>query len=226
MTSLPPAAHDTQAEPLADAPNIHAPTAAVQDFFQQMIALYQDATTTDTTADDTTTAVEAAAAALPPQECPHCRNHLATDCGNQMCGRCCLFHGYFVCGRHGNLGPLETITTMEETTTTERDDVLPECPTCQNRAAVDCGNGMCGRCCLAHGHSICSRHGAAGQQIIYDTTTTTEEDTMTSLPPAPRAISQSHCRQCGRNRAALDCDLGNCGPCCVMSGVYCPRHNM
>ena len=61
----------------------------------------------------------------------------------------------------------------------------------------------------------------------HDTTTSSaEEDTTTNLPPAPQAINQTYCQQCLCSRAALDCVLGNCGPCCVMSGIYCPRHNM
>jgi fido (protein-threonine AMPylation protein) len=65
------------------------------------------------------------------------------------------------------------------------------------------------------------------QPPAHDGTSTAEESMTTNLPPAPQAINQtSYCLQCGRNRSALDCVLGNCGPCCVLSGVYCPRHNM
>jgi fido (protein-threonine AMPylation protein) len=34
----------------------------------------------------------------------------------------------------------------------------PFCLYCRNRAAKDCSNTCCGRCCVAHGHYHCSRH--------------------------------------------------------------------
>jgi fido (protein-threonine AMPylation protein) len=35
---------------------------------------------------------------------------------------------------------------------------LPECEYCRNRAAADCSNACCGRCCVLHGHFQCVRH--------------------------------------------------------------------
>jgi fido (protein-threonine AMPylation protein) len=39
---------------------------------------------------------------------------------------------------------------------------LPECEYCRNRAATDCSNACCGRCCVIHGQFQCSRHNMAG----------------------------------------------------------------
>jgi len=68
-------------------------------------------------------------------------------------------------------------STTEETETTsfdgEEDDsteqqqqyqppasriVICACGNCRNRAALDCSNGYCGRCCVMFGNSVCNRH--------------------------------------------------------------------
>jgi hypothetical protein len=196
----------------------------------------------------TTTEEEEEEEELP--ECSHCQNRAAIDCGNQMCGRCCGQTGSNVCNRHGRYPlvepPLPQDQPEEDTTTTEdfTEEIVPQCPQCQrNLAASHCGNQMCGRCCPQHGRHVCHRHPTTTRVIVgQDDTTTTqhwEEDEGTTttvaavavVAPSPYASTNAPydpclCRNCDRNRAAMDCDLAMCGRCCVMSGWYCSRHNM
>jgi len=130
----------------------------------------------------------------------------------------------------------------DDATTTAADETEgpPQCPHCNNRAALDCGNAMCGRCCGQHGQAHCARHGHLHGTATEDTTTadttteaeylannnateyTTTEDTTTNNT----AASPVYCLHCGRNRAAMDCQNTMCGRCCVLSGnAHCVRHN-
>ena len=107
-------------------------------------------------------------------ECCSCRNPAASDCGNAMCARCCPLHGRNDCPRHGvdyaavNFGNNEDTTSMdddgmqqedEDTTTHQyQQQSIAYCLNCQNRAASDCPNENCGRCCVLYGQFHCARH--------------------------------------------------------------------
>jgi fido (protein-threonine AMPylation protein) len=69
-----------------------------------------------------------------------------------------------------NVGHDTTVDDDDDTTTTTSSpqtaqqhsspprNQAPTCRTCRNRAAVDCGNRMCGRCCVLEGRLRCFRH--------------------------------------------------------------------
>lgn len=116
-----------------------------------------------------------------------CQNLAASNCNNRCCGRCCLVYGELECHRHvrtsdASATPMFTGSTAssssddDETSdppsgdeaTTHDDSVtqvasgsnLPFCSrvSCRNRAASDCINTCCGRCCVLHGRLRCQRH--------------------------------------------------------------------
>lgn len=159
---------------------------------------------------------------LPPQ-CPHCQNRAATDCGNQMCGRCCVQFGHSACERHG--------TAQDEDTTTSVDNYEPpppppqreSCTTCNNVAANDCPNRMCRNCCVNLGRYGCERH--RGTQTEDETEESIEEDTTETMQPTQQFNTVS-CTECRRNLAALNCSNTMCGRCCIITGLAhrCNRH--
>jgi len=142
-------------------------------------------TTTEEAADYTgTTTTEETPSHPAILHCQRCNNQAATDCGNQMCGRCCLGSGSF-CPRHAPAPPPDmsnyhdedTTTPLQEDSATGEDDTentsstttmtttsnivssrTNNCNICNNQAAGDCDNGMCGRCCVLRGTFHCFRH--------------------------------------------------------------------
>ena len=118
-------------------------------------------------------------------QCIHCYDIAAAGCSNEMCRNCCLNTGD-PCGRHrpdqhttaAPSSPQQDTTDDEEDddddetqspdddedTTTREVSIPPPryCGMCPNRAALDCANGMCGRCCVLSGVGYrCDRHSGA-----------------------------------------------------------------
>jgi fido (protein-threonine AMPylation protein) len=112
--------------------------------------------------------------------CRSCNNRAARDCDHSLCGRCCVDQGRSTsCGRHGTGHSEQSSTTTDEVqvltdTTEDADDAQADtsstgsggnngiqyCRFCNNRAAQDCHNELCGRCCVVRGLSYrCRRHG-------------------------------------------------------------------
>eukprot|EP00980_Cylindrotheca_fusiformis_P030112 scaffold24393_cov176-Cylindrotheca_fusiformis.AAC.2 len=154
-------------------PNVQEPEQQQQQNNNNNVAQQQQPQVEDTT---TTSIPEPE-----PQYCAAvgCRNLPASDCGNGMCGNCCSECGSMHCVRHEGLNQDTTTTSVddddddddEDTSTTsmgfannDNDDdgtttvYQPTCNYCSNRAAVDCNNGMCGRCCILNGVTDCPRH--------------------------------------------------------------------
>eukprot|EP00751_Fragilariopsis_kerguelensis_P027476 CAMPEP_0170880804 /NCGR_PEP_ID=MMETSP0734-20130129/32659_1 /TAXON_ID=186038 /ORGANISM="Fragilariopsis kerguelensis, Strain L26-C5" /LENGTH=719 /DNA_ID=CAMNT_0011264409 /DNA_START=13 /DNA_END=2172 /DNA_ORIENTATION=+ len=121
-----------------------------------------------------------------PSRCNICNNMSATNCSNGLCGRCCVNHGAFNCNRHHVAQEQQSDTTDDEDTnmaegtiddttenTTCSDDSVPapvpvqqqqqssRCNVCNNRSAMNCSNGLCGRCCVNLGVIYCDRHHAS-----------------------------------------------------------------
>lgn len=93
-------------------------------------AAVDDTTTDDTTTDDTTSVAAASPA-------PANSNDTTED---------------------------STMSTTDDTTTAaapvaQQQGQILYCNHCNNRAARDCSNGACGRCCVLHGSWQCDRHG-------------------------------------------------------------------
>jgi Fic family protein len=182
---------------------------------------------------------------------PMCRcggDAVSSHCANGLCRGCCV-RLPFLCAYHDP--PVED----EETTTTVRQGSgVCGFTGCSNLLASACPNSMCGNCCVQYGVDYdCARHGGEeeGEEEEQDdddededTTTIlvlqhadittiqydfSGEDTTSSAGENPSSHQHhqgpSYCRYC-TNRAAVDCDNGMCGGCCVLVGLEeCPRHN-
>mmetsp|Transcript_40632 Transcript_40632/g.46191 ORF Transcript_40632/g.46191 Transcript_40632/m.46191 type:complete len:753 (-) Transcript_40632:299-2557(-) len=101
------------------------------------------------------------------------------------------------------------------------------CRLCQNRAALNCGNHMCGRCCRQINCSGCNHH-----MVVFPIPTSQdpEESALTvSIAEGTMMMeveeSPLYCQLCS-NLAALDCENQMCGHCCRQnnSNNACYRH--
>ena len=156
--------------------------------------------------------------------CNHvgCNNQAAAECSNGMCVDCCNHHGRVLCSRH-DFDETETTTTSLNDDGDDDDD--------------DEGDG-------SYSFDDDEEEEDTSTTSIQGegeatTTTTTEDNSVedTSTTEYGNNVSQSHHNHhqgafycvgmtgC-RNRAAIDCDNGMCGRCCVLHGHFeCNRHN-
>ena len=86
-----------------------------------------------------------------------CQNRAASDCPNFMCRVCCQSYGRDDCERHfphlqetDESGSTHTAMSPiahdeDDEPVSPRSQALPRCRRCNNRAAMDCENQMCGR---------------------------------------------------------------------------------
>ncbi len=155
---------------------------------------------------------------VPPQ-CPHCQNRAAIDCNHGMCGRCCASLGRGNCERHGTVQNHDTTSIGDDDDNTTQ---VEQCTTCNDICANDCPNHMCARCCMTLGRYGCERHRGP------PTDDETEEDNQSETTEIVHRTQNNspYCRECRRNRAAMDCNNIMCGRCCVMKGLAhrCNRH--
>jgi len=174
-----------------------------------------------------------------PYQCQNCNNLAAQDCDNHLCGRCCVNNGWRLCSRHT---PDDTSTTaaaaaaantaMTETTTTDYDDGTAvqepnpyQCQRCNNLAAQDCDNHLCGRCCVDNGWQHCSRHTPSDDTSTTQLNQDTASVGSTTIDNFAHQQNSDRCLNCN-NWAAQGCRNASCGRCCVLYGEYnCIRHN-